>query len=134
VLGHASPAGIAADRAFKELGFDSLTALELRNRLGRATGLTLPATLVFDYPTVGSLAEYLRERLAPPEQSPAEVVLAHIDRLEAALAALPEDTDDEIGRRLRLLVLRPGTADGAAIGTTSADELMDLIDREFRQA
>ncbi|HEX5348662.1 MAG TPA: type I polyketide synthase [Pseudonocardiaceae bacterium] len=64
ILGHAAPSDIDSERQFLDLGFDSLAAVELRTRLAQATGLALPATVVFDQPTVSALASYLGTQLA----------------------------------------------------------------------
>ncbi|WP_432120200.1 beta-ketoacyl reductase, partial [Streptomyces sp. bgisy032] len=128
VLGHADHTAIDADRPVQELGFDSLTAVELRNHLATETGLRLPTTLVFDQPTPRALATYLGDRLTVEETAPEEPVLAELARLEAAIEAAAADTaaHGRITARLRELLDAADNAADTAAGTAGQDRDDDL--------
>ncbi|MFF8016638.1 SDR family NAD(P)-dependent oxidoreductase [Streptomyces sp. NPDC007929] len=130
VLGHADHTAIDADRPVQELGFDSLTAVELRNQLATETGLRLPTTLVFDQPTPRALASYLGERLTVEEVAPDEPVLAELARLEAAIEAAATDASahGRITARLRELLDAADHAAGTPAGATAQGRDDDLDD------
>ncbi|RBM18399.1 type I polyketide synthase, partial [Streptomyces sp. PT12] len=139
VLGHGRPETVEPQRAFKDVGFDSLAAVELRNRLSRATGLTLDASLVFDHPTPAAVAAHLRTLLLPRPRGThgtTDPLTAQLDRLEAALAALDQDDIARLGvlPRLRDVLTRYGNAApgiAAPDGAPLADRLQQATDEQL---
>uniref|UniRef100_UPI002483ADE8 type I polyketide synthase n=1 Tax=Saccharopolyspora phatthalungensis TaxID=664693 RepID=UPI002483ADE8 len=138
VLRHTGSETIDPRKAFREHGFDSLTAVEMRNRLVSATGCRLPATLVFDHPTPEALADFLRITLLGVEDA-AESVLGELERIGTALSGLDPDPTDRkrITACLRTL-LRTWDDNGDEtahheLQSASLDEVLGVIQTELRR-
>ncbi|MDQ1647675.1 MAG: hypothetical protein QOJ50_3859 [Cryptosporangiaceae bacterium] len=136
VLGHSGPDDIEPAVRFRDAGFDSLTAVELRNRLNAATGLRLPGTLAFDHPTPVAVARLIRAQLVPAARAPGLAELDQLDALLADRAHLDEEAWQEIGGRLQALTARwegpavqPGASQpGAEFATATDEELFEFLD------
>ena len=144
VLGRASATGIEPGAAFRDIGFDSLATLRLRNRLTALSGISLPASLVFDHPTPRAVAGYLAGRLAPAQPAPpaAADVLATIGLLEEAVTRdglepearrLAAKRLNALGARLSAYAAAPDP-DGSSLRADLAeavgdDDLMALVGR-----
>ncbi|KCF52233.1 polyketide synthase Pks12, partial [Mycobacterium tuberculosis KT-0008] len=129
VLGSASPEAIDPDRAFQELGFDSLTAVEMRNRLKSATGLALSPTLIFDYPNSAALAGYMRRELLGSSPQDTSAVAAGEAELQRIVASIPVKRLRQAGVLDLLLALANETETSGqdpALAPTAEQEIADM--------
>ena len=124
VLGHESAEAIEPDRAFRELGFDSLAALELRNRLGIVTGASLAATVVFDHPSSRALAEHLLEAIGEGDRGEVAVVRAQAADEPIAIVGMSCRFPGGVGSADELWGLV--AANGDAIGEFPTDRGWDV--------
>ncbi|QBI54871.1 type I polyketide synthase [Streptomonospora litoralis] len=137
VLGYAGAEAIDSEQGLLDAGFDSLTAVELRNRLNKATGLRLPVTLLFDYPTAAAIGEYLCGELLPDPEARAR---AELDELEQRIRGFAENGAgrDRLARLRAVLDSVQENGGGAEEGATatriesaSDDEMFAFIDQEL---
>jgi NAD(P)-dependent dehydrogenase (short-subunit alcohol dehydrogenase family)/acyl carrier protein len=142
VLGHSSSKAIDPARAFNDLGFDSLAAVELRNRLNTITGLHLPATLVFDYPNTSALTRYLLDHITRGGANVAASVDAELDELKRLLSLKEADESERARVAARLRTFLVGLDNGVALDDVAVagddeldsatdEELFEFIDKEL---
>ncbi|MFI7708004.1 beta-ketoacyl reductase, partial [Nonomuraea sp. NPDC049480] len=125
VLGFADESAIESRRLFQDLGFDSLTAVELRNQINAATGLRLPATLIFDYPTPHDLTRFVLEQLFPAAAAAEPDVSRSDTEVRRLLTTIPISRLRAAGLLESLFSLAGPDEDGEMNGRTEEIDTMD---------
>lgn len=133
VLGHSDIDTVDFDQSFKDLGIDSLTALELRNALDRSTGITLPSTLVFDQPTPTALTHYLGREINSARDASIKPDYGELEKIESTLAALSADqaARSDYLRRLREILSKYNDASDSVDSAAVANRLRSVTDAEM---